>query len=50
MNFGGNVTAIDKTMVDNAANNAPVFDLTGRRVVAPVKGGIYIMNGKKFVK
>ena len=50
MNFGGNVTAIDHTIVNSPANNAAIYDLTGRRVVAPVKGGIYIQNGKKFVK
>lgn len=26
------------------------YDLTGRRVAAPVKGGIYIHNGKKIIK
>ena len=24
-------------------------DLQGRKVAAPVKGGIYIQNGKKFI-
>lgn len=33
-----------------AAGNGRVYDLTGRRVNSPVKGGIYIMNGKKIVK
>ena len=28
--------------------NAPIYDLTGRRVVNPVKG-IYLQNGKKFI-
>lgn len=28
--------------------NAPIFDLTGRQVIAPAKG-IYIQNGRKFV-
>lgn len=28
--------------------NAPIYDLTGRRVMNPVKG-IYLQNGKKFI-
>lgn len=26
-----------------------IYDLSGRKVVEPVKGGIYIINGKKVV-
>ncbi len=48
MNFGGNITGIDNAVV--ASENAPIFDLSGRRVVKAVKGGVYIQNGKKFVK
>lgn len=48
MNFGGNITGIDNVVV--ASENAPIFDLSGRRVVKAVKGGVYIQNGKKFVK
>ena len=50
MNFGGEVTAISNATINGKNVNAPIFDLTGRRVIAPVKGGIYIQNGKKFVK
>lgn len=50
MNFGGTTTAINTANVNNQGVNAPVFDLSGRRVVAPVKGGVYIQNGKKFIK
>lgn len=50
MNFGGTTTAINTATVNNQGVNAPVFDLSGRRVVAPVKGGVYIQNGKKFIK
>ena len=28
--------------------DAPIYDLSGRRVMQPVKGGVYIQNGKKF--
>ena len=31
-------------------NQAEVFDLSGRRVEAPVKGQVYVKNGKKFIQ
>ena len=31
-------------------NQAEVFDLAGRRVKAPVKGQVYVKNGKKFIQ
>lgn len=45
------VQGINQTTVSlNKASNV-LYDLTGRRVVRPVKGGIYInANGKKLVK
>lgn len=49
-NFGNNITGIQNTAVEGVNANAPLFDLSGRRVVKAVKGGIYIQNGKKFVK
>lgn len=48
MNFGGNVTGINP-IVNAEQNNAPVYDLTGRRVVRTVKGGLYIKGGNKFI-
>lgn len=48
MNFGSNITGINNAVV--ASENAPIFDLSGRRVVKAIKGGVYIQNGKKFVK
>lgn len=47
--FGGVTTGIENAVADKA-NNAPIYDLSGRRVMNAVKGGIYIQNGKKFVK
>lgn len=47
--FGGVATGIENAVADKA-NNAPIYDLSGRRVMNAVKGGIYIQNGKKFVK
>lgn len=46
-NFG-TTTGIHAATAD-AATAAPVFDLSGRRVVKVVKGGLYIQNGKKFI-
>ena len=48
LNFG-NVTAVNNVVAGNANVNAPIFDLTGRRVVKAVKGGLYIQNGKKYI-
>lgn len=51
LNFNfGNTTGIQNAAVEGVTANAPLFDLSGRRVVKAVKGGIYIQNGKKFVK
>ncbi len=48
-NFGG-TTGIEETIVAPVFNaNAPIYDLSGRRVMNAVKGGIYIQNGKKFI-
>ena len=49
MNFGGNVTGVSQATVV-ANEDAPIYDLSGRRVAKAVKGGVYIQNGKKFVK
>lgn len=48
MNFGGNVTGINQ-IVNAEQNNAPIYDLTGRRVVRTVKGDLYIKGGNKFI-
>ena len=45
-NIGG-TTAIETVINNNA--NAPMYDLSGRRVMNTAKGGIYIQNGKKFI-
>ena len=50
LNFGNTVTGINAATIINGENNAPIYDLSGRRVWAPVKGGLYIQNGKKIVK
>ena len=50
LNFGNTVTGINAATIINGENNAPIYDLSGRRVWAPVKGGLYIQNGKKIIK
>lgn len=47
MNFGNAVTGINN-IVAPANANAPIFDLSGRRVAKTTKG-LYIQNGKKFI-
>jgi hypothetical protein len=46
-NFGGNATAIE-SVKSELDPNAPIYDLSGRRVKVATKG-IYIQNGKKFM-
>ena len=47
--FDGDVTGIENVLGEAADTNAPIYDLTGRRVKKAVKGGLYIQNGKKFI-
>lgn len=51
MNFDGNIVSSIESVNNNNAtmSNAPVFDLTGRRVMKMVKGNLYIQNGRKFI-
>lgn len=42
------VTGIE-TIEKEGNTHAPIYDLSGRRVVKMTKGGIYIQNGKKFI-
>ena len=44
----GVATGIEGINADNS--NAEIYDLQGRRVMAPVKGNLYIQNGKKVMK
>lgn len=47
--FNGNVTGLEaiKTALNDA--NAPIYDLSGRKVAKALKGGLYIKNGQKFI-
>lgn len=49
---GGETTRIDRYMAADAdadQADAPIYDLTGRRVMMPTQKGIYVKNGRKFV-
>lgn len=50
MNFGdGTVTNINTAISAQSADNAPIYDLCGRRVQRTVKGSLYIKGGRKFM-
>lgn len=43
------VTAVESVKTASEAE-APIYDLSGRRVTKPVAGQIYVQNGKKFLQ
>lgn len=54
LSFDGELTGIASTLLnadesDPLGSKTPVYDLSGRRVAQPVRGGIYIRDGKKFI-
>jgi hypothetical protein len=49
VNANGEATGIDSVGAVTEQNSGLIFDLHGRRVVDPKKGGLYIVNGKKVV-
>ncbi len=54
LSFDGELTGIASTLLnadesDSLGSKTPVYDLSGRRVAQPVRGGIYIRDGKKFI-
>ena len=42
-------TGIGEAITTINTVNAPIYDLAGRRVMNPAKGGVYIQNGRKFI-
>lgn len=48
MNFNPVATGISNIRNNNKVN-APIYDLTGRRVFNTTKGNLYIQNGSKFI-
>ena len=49
INVTGGVTGIDEITADGAAADGAIYDLQGRKVSNPVKGGVYIQNGEKII-
>lgn len=43
-------TGISSVASDNVAGNGAIYNLAGQRISAPVKGQLYIQNGKKFIQ
>lgn len=50
LSFGDDdvTTGISNIKAGGNAENAPVYDLSGRRIAEPLGRGIYIKNGKKY--
>lgn len=48
LSFNGAATGITTAELDGQSN-APLYDLSGRRVMKAVKGGVYVKNGQKFI-
>ena len=51
IDFDGTTTSIDELLPDADAldSNAPIYDLSGRRMQGTLHKGIYIQNGRKFI-
>ncbi len=47
-NADGSTTAIEGLQID-ANDKAEIYDLQGRKVTTPQRGGLYIVNGKKMI-
>lgn len=50
LTLGGESTDIHSLENSTWNTNAPIYDLSGRRVQTPIKGNLYIQNGHKFIK
>lgn len=49
LNFSGESTGIGAATIDTQLTNAPIYDLSGRKVAKAAKGGVYIQNGRKYI-
>ena len=47
--FGGEPTGINQLPAQKNDVNAPIYDLSGRRVLRTAKGQLYIQGGRKFM-
>lgn len=50
LTLGGESTDIHSLENSTWNTNAPIYDLSGRRVLTPIKGNLYIQDGHKFIK
>ena len=48
ISFNGNIDGIGAATIDAPAADAPIYDLSGRRVLKATKG-LYIKGGKKIL-
>lgn len=48
--LNGEVTGVEEITASTNDENAPIYDVMGRRVLNPQAGGVYIQNGKKFIQ
>ena len=46
---GDGLTGVEDIVVPTGNDDAPIYDVMGRRVINPKAGGIYIQNGRKFI-
>ena len=46
---GDDANAIDALEMMSEQNKSAIYNLKGQRVIVPVKGGLYMMNGKKLM-
>ena len=49
MRFTDETTGIGQIGMETDAAKSAIYDLSGRRIAAPVKGQLYIQNGKKYI-
>lgn len=47
--FTTGATGISSVTTEGAVKNNTMYNLAGQRIVAPVSGQIYILNGKKYI-
>ena len=46
---GDDANAIDALEMMSEQNKSTIYNLKGQRVIVPVNGGLYMMNGKKLI-
>jgi hypothetical protein len=47
--FGVIADGIEQVLSEDGKVKTEIYDLSGRRIPSPNKGGVYIVNGKKVV-